>query len=314
MTGTKNIWYFIVNPRAGSGKAMSAWVPAEKKLQNLGIPFETAMTSHKFHASELAHDAAAAGYRRIIAVGGDGSLHECFNGIMRYCDENGAASEEFLLGVVPIGSGNDWIKSMGVPNDVDKVLALIANESAGEMDVTKVTGAGGKTVYFANGCGTGFDAHVCSRVNRQKEQGMRGKLIYLDALRYTISHLTPLNIKLLADGKEVFEGLCYSLAVGNGRYSGSGMRQVPLAEPDDGLLDYMIVPKVALRSILKDLPRLFNGTVNESSVVLSGRCRCLQPVPLDAASEDIVELDGEIECRLPASIEVDGRRIRVIKG
>ena len=314
MTETKSSWYFIVNPRAGSGKTMSKWVPAERMLQNLGIPFITAMTDHKRHATELARDAAAEGYRRIVAVGGDGSLHEAFNGIAQYCEESGTDTAEFYLGVMPIGSGNDWIKSLEVPNDLEKVIRLIEKESFGQMDVVKVKTSGGKVSWMANVGGTGFDSHVCSRVNRQKERGKRGKLIYLNALRYTIMHLNQLNLKLIADGETVHEGICYSIALGNGPYSGSGMRQVPLAEINDGIIDYMLVPKASLLKMLREIPRLLNGTINESDIVRYGRCKSLQIIPLDKASEDIIELDGEIEGQLPLSIEMDGRKINVIKG
>ena len=314
MTEPKTEWFIIVNPRAGSGKTMSLWVPAEQRMQKLGIPFVTAMTDHKRHATTLAHDAASEGYRKILAVGGDGSLHETFSGIARYCDETGTPTEEFTLGVMPIGSGNDWIKSLDVPNDLDKVIDLVEKESVGVMDVVKVTGGGGKVCYMANVGGTGFDSHVCSRVNFQKEGGKRGKLIYLDALRYTITHISAISVKVIADSSTVFEGPCYSIALGNGRYSGSGMRQVPLATIDDGIVDYMIVPKAPLHALVKQIPKLFNGTVNESPLVISGRCSHLLIEPLDEQSEDIFELDGEIEGKLPMSIEMDGRRINVIKG
>ena len=313
MTDAKTTWYFIVNPRAGSGKTMSEWVPAEQMLLKLGIPFVTAMTDYKRHATELAREAAANGYRHIMAVGGDGSLHEVLNGIARHCEESGTDTAEFYLGVMPIGSGNDWIKSTGVPHDLEKVITLIQNESFGQMDVVKVSSSGGKSAWMANVGGTGFDSHVCSRVNLQKERGMRGKMIYLNALRHTMMHLDQLNLKVIADGQTVHEGICYSIALGNGPYSGSGMRQVPLAKIDDGIMDYMIVPKVKLSKMLKEVPRLFNGTINESGVVLSGRCRSLQVVPLDNKSEDIIELDGEIEGKLPLSIEMDGRKINVVK-
>ena len=314
MSDTKTDWYFIVNPRAGSGKTMSLWVPAERKLQKSGIPFVTAMTDHKRHATELAREAAAQGYRRIIAVGGDGSLHEALAGIASFCDDTGTDPAGFTLGVMPIGSGNDWIKSLDLPNDMDHMISLIEKESTGRMDLVRVLSSGGKVSYMANVGGTGFDSHVCSRVNLQKEGGKRGKLIYLNALRYTVSHLSPISLKVVADGESVYEGICYSIALGNGRYSGSGMRQVPKAEIDDGILDYMIVPKVKLSTMLKEIPRLFNGTIDESGVVIPGKCRKLQVMPLDDASADIIELDGEIEGSLPMSIEMDDRKIQVLKG
>lgn len=315
MTESKSdCYFFIVNPRAGSGKTMYEWLPAERRLKRLGIPCDIAMTDHKRHATALARHAAAEGYRRIIAVGGDGSLHEVFNGICRWCAATGVPTEEFLIGVVPIGSGNDWIRSLGVPNDTTEVVNMIHRGSSGVMDVMRVKSSGGKTAYMANIGGVGFDSHVCKRVNAQKESGRRGKLIYLNSLRYTIFNLKSIYISVVADGEVVFTGMCYSVAFGNGKYSGSGMRQVPLAVMDDGLLDYTIIPKTPLLKVVRELPRLFNGMLHQSEYVISGKCRSLQIVPMDEQSGDIFELDGEIEGWLPMSIEVTGHQINVIKG
>lgn len=314
MADTKTEWYFIVNPRAGSGKTMSEWVPAEHLLDRLGIPYVTALTDHRRHATSLALEAAADGYRKIAAVGGDGSLHEVFNGICSWCAKTGTPTEDFFLAVVPIGSGNDWIKSLGVPNDVEDVVELIHKRSFGKMDVVKATSVAGKVSYMANIGGIGFDSHVCKRVNMQKESGMRGKMIYLNSLRYTLFNIGPVDICLIADGVKIFEGPCYSIAFGNGKYSGSGMRQVPLAVIDDGRLDYMIVPKAPLPSILRQIPRLFNATIYESKLIISGQCRSLNVFPNNEASNDIIELDGEIEGRIPLQLDITGHKINVLKG
>lgn len=319
MNQTKTDWYFIVNPHAGSGKTMSEWVPAEQRAYELGVQYVVAYTDHKRHATTLAYEAASNGYRRIMSVGGDGSLHETFNGIMQWCDETSTDPAEFTLAVAPIGSGNDWIKSLDVPHDTKKVVDMLAKESFGEMDVVKLVSerideniCG--TCYMANIGGTGFDSHVCEKVNRQKERGHRNKMIYLNALRYTILNLRPIELQVIADGVEIFSGSCYSIALGNGRYSGSGMLQVPKAVIDDGILDVTIVPKLPLFAILKEMPRLFTGTLDESNHVIAAKCKELQIIPLNAASRDIVELDGEIEGRLPATITMTGKRITVLKG
>lgn len=314
MQESKNEWYFIVNPRAGSGKTMSEWVPAEKKLTRLGIPFVTEFTDHKRHATSLAYEAAESGYRKIMAVGGDGSLHEVFNGLMKWCAEHSASPSEFYMGVVPIGSGNDWIKSLNVPHDTSAVIDLLDKESFTQMDVFSITSVGGKIRYMANGAGLGFDSHVCKRVNMLKESGFRSKMIYLNALRHTALHLKPIKIQIIADGKEFHNGQVYSVAVGNGRYSGSGMRQVPLAVMDDGIMDVMVVPKIPLTQLFRQIPRLFNGTLNESREVKMTRCRSLTIVPLDNESQDIIEIDGEIEGRLPITIDLLPERINVLKG
>lgn len=314
MYDLKSECYFIVNPRAGSGKTMYQWVPAEKKLERLAIPYITALTDHKRHATELAKEAAAAGYRKIFAVGGDGSLHEVFNGICAWCAENNVSTEEFYLGVVPIGSGNDWIKSLGIKHDVDEAIELIAGNSFTTMDVIRVKSDGAKVTYMANIGGVGFDSHVCQRVNSLKERGRRGKMIYLNSLRYTISTLRAINISLIADGAIAFSGQVYSIALGNGKYSGSGMRQVPLADMNDEMIDFTIVPKVPIRKIVKDLPRLFRGNLHHSENVITGRCRSLQIVPMDANSNDIIELDGEIVGNIPLSADYIGLKINVLTG
>ena len=307
-------WYFIVNPRAGSGKTMSEWVPAEKKLEKLGIPYFTAYTDYKRHATYLARKAASLGYRRICAVGGDGSVHEVMNGIISWCDENKVSPSEFCVAVAPIGSGNDWIKSTGVPHDVSKVIDLISKESFMEADVVRVTCDEGKTCVMTNIGGVGFDSHVCERVNFQKERGKRSKRIYLTALWHTAIGLRHLNVKVIADGTTVFDGQIYSLAIGNGRYSGSGLRQVPLARLDDGLLDFTIVPRSTLLAIAGEVPKLLNGTLNESTKVICGQCRTLQVIPTKDDSYDIVEMDGEIEGKLPLLVELKGERINVLTG
>ncbi|MBQ2006109.1 MAG: hypothetical protein II205_00920, partial [Bacteroidales bacterium] len=220
---------------------------------------------------------------------------------------------EFYLGVIPIGSGNDWIKSLKVPHDMDEVVNIIHNDSFRKMDVIKVKSCGGKMSYMANIGGIGFDSHVCQRVNKQKESGKRGKRIYLQALLYSLTHAKTINVCVVADGEVFYTGPCYSIAFGNGPYSGSGMRQVPLAKIDDGEVDFMIIPKVSLLRIVREIPRLFNGTIHECDVVHTGRGKSVQVVPMDENSNDIIEVDGEIEGRLPISVDVTSEQINVMK-
>ena len=312
MIDKKSTLFFIVNPRAGSGKTMCEWLPAEKELERAGVRYVTAMTDHKRHATSLAMEACQQGYRKIIAVGGDGSLHEVFNGICRWCDNSNCDISDFYIGVIPIGSGNDWIKSLGVEKDAKAALECVCRSEYRMMDVIRVESSGSRVCYMANVGGTGFDSHVCLRVNSQKESGKRGKLIYLNSLIYTIATLRSIRVACYADGKMVFSGDCYSIALGNGRYSGSGMRQVPAAEIDDSLVDYLIIPRLPLGRIMLEAPRLFTGTINESRYVISGQCKSFKVMPLDSESEDVLELDGELEGRLPMSVEVLPSRIRVM--
>lgn len=316
MPTIKTDWYCIVNPHAGSGKTMSEWAVAEKLLTTSSVPYKTTLTNYKFHATLLAYEAGCHGYRKILAVGGDGSVHEVLNGILRYCDEKGVPPEEFTLAVIPIGSGNDWIKSLGIPHDTKAVVDRLAAGVFGRQDVVRVeampfegTEAAPAVSYMANIGGVGFDSHVCERVNALKERGKRSKLIYLGALLYTMVHTRAFHTRIVADGTTVFDGEAYSVAFGNGRYSGGGMRQVPMSEIDDGILDYMIVPKASLLRILTQIPRLYNGTVNESGLLITGRCAVLE-----MTGENSVEMDGEVIGRLPLMITMTGSQICVPVG
>ena len=324
MPTIKSDWYCIVNPHAGSGKTMSEWAVAEKLLTTQAVPYKTTLTNYKFHATLLAYEAGCHGYRKILAVGGDGSVHEVLNGILRYCDEKGVPPEEFTLAVIPIGSGNDWIRSLGIPHDTKAVVDRLAAGVFGRQDVVRVeampldgaTGGDGSAdspvpavSYMANIGGVGFDSHVCERVNALKEQGKRSKLIYLGALLHTMAHTRAFQTRIVADGKVVFDGEAYSVAFGNGRYSGGGMRQVPMSEIDDGVLDFMVVPKAGLLRLLPQIPRLYNGTVNESGLLVTGRCAVLE-----MTGENSIEMDGEIVGRLPLKITMTGSQICVPVG
>lgn len=314
MADTKTEWYIIINPHAGSGKTMEQWAIAEKKLAELDIPYEAAYTGYKAHAKQLAAKAAASGYRKILAVGGDGSVHEMFTGILGWCEETGTAPEEFYLGVIPIGSGNDWIKSLNVPHDTLAVVDLIQKESFKRQDVVKVKTAGDRVCYMANIGGVGFDSHVCERVNAKKERGRRSRRIYVNSLIYTILHLKRFVAEISGDGEVYYSGPCFSIAFGNGKYSGGGMLQTAASEIDDGLLDVMIVPVTSIFRILKEVHRIFDGSIQESSLMIYRKCSCLRVAPLNAKSADLVEMDGEIEGRLPLEITMTGKQVNVLVG
>ena len=309
---TEQDWLIIVNPHAGSGKTLAAWIRAEQELRRLALPCRIVTTEYKSHTEVLAREGAEQGFRRLLAVGGDGSVHEVFNGVLGWCAEHGADPADFVIGVAPIGSGNDWLRSLGVPRDIRQVFRRMKEGSFGRQDVFRLTDGAGRVRYMANIGGTGLDAHVCALVNQAKSRGKRSRLIYLMALLRAIRSLHAIRVQVSADGKEVFSGPCYSIALGCGAYSGGGMRQVPLARPDDGLLDVLIVPQIPLHRILVQLPLLFSGRLHRSPDLHYVQCRDLEILPMDEDARDIIETDGEVEGRLPLSVHVTGQKTGVI--
>lgn len=312
MCKTKTEWFIIVNPRAGSGKTLSGWTIAERLLREREVPFTCAFTHYKSHARELAFQAASDGYRRFIAAGGDGSVHEMFSGVLDFCSGTGTPAGEFIMGNIPIGSGNDWLKSLDVPHDIAKVVELVADGSCRMQDVVSVRTSDGRSCCMSNVGGTGFDSHVCERVNARKERGHRSRWIYVGALVMTILTLRRIRLEVSGDGELLYSGPCYSLAFGNGRFSGGGMLQTADAAMDDGMVDVIVVPAMSLLRIVREIHRLFDGTTPQSSVLVYRQCRQVSVKPLDTRSADIMEVDGEIEGRLPVEVTVTGQRIGVV--
>ena len=319
------MWFTIVNLHAGSGKTVSIWRKAEILLAEAGIPYDNKYTDCKYHATEIAFQAASEGYRKFIAVGGDGTIHEVLEGIMKYvCGTESVSVSDFSIAVIPIGSGNDWIRIHGINRNLERTIELIRNESLVRQDVVRVSvfdpvaepeqllsAEPVRTSYMVNIGGVGFDARVCERVNEQKLEGKKGKLLYINSLLYNLFHFKPFSATVFCDGRKLFEGGCFSIAVGTGKYSGGGLRQTPDAVFDDGLLDYTVIPPFSVARILKEAPKLFTGRLLTVKELICGKCKSLMVAPFRSRAE-LVEVDGEIVGNVPVRFDVLPQQINVL--
>ncbi len=343
MANLEKVWYAVVNPHAGSGKTISEWPKAELLFQEKGVEYEYKTTWRKYHASEIAFDACRQGYRRLLAVGGDGTVHEVLDGIVRFVASCNAASgtpgdvpdavcaggetahrsrlslSDFTLGVIPIGSGNDWIKTLHVPHSTSAVVDLISREHFGKQDVFKLTidGGAGKPVlsYMANIGGIGFDANVCHFVNFEKDCGKSGKILYLKVLIQNIVKRRNFHCRIYADGALAYEGSVFSVAMGIGRYSGGGMLQVPDALNDDGLLDFTVIPELSMAQIARAVPSLFTGRLLQNPNIFSSRCRDFRvELGEEETAQARIEVDGEVVGTTPLHAELLPDQLNVVAG
>ena len=329
MDSNDKIWYAVVNPNAGSGKTVSEWPKASKILSDNRIDFEYKTTWKMGAAVEITMKACAEGYRKFLAVGGDGTVHEVLEGIAKYVQISAVAKtldkesqkvalDDFTLAVMPIGSGNDWIKTLEIPKDFNKVAELMKRESTGRQDVFCLSLRDDNTSrnlesFMANVGGVGFDANVCKKVNFEKNTGKSGKVLYLKALISNILNFKTFDCVVEADGKEIFRGTTMSIALGAGKYSGGGMLQVPDAVLDDGLLDITIIPLTPLHRIIRAVPGLFTGKLlKDNPELISAKCSSLSIKPLSSPAP-LVEVDGEVVGNLPVSIERLEGQLRVLK-
>lgn len=305
----KERWLVIVNVFAASQKAGSIWKRSAAYMEAEGIAYEARYTGGEYNATELARKACAEGFRRFVAVGGDGTVHDIINGIAGYSDDNSVKLSEFTLAVIPLGSGNDWVRTFGISKNIRSAVRLLKEGRVACQDIVKVSllnssGVETKTKYMANIAGIGLDARVCEIVNRKKKQGYRGKKLYVSALFYCIRHRVPVAAKVICDGQTVFDGKYLSMAFGTGKYSGGGMRQTPLAVPDDGLIDVTIIPDIPMSIIARKVITLFTGTFHTVKQLTLARGVEVVVLPSGQADREPLEVDGEVVGRVPARFKV----------
>lgn len=315
-------WLAVVNVFAASKKAGSVWKMAAACLEEAGVSYKAEFTGGKYNATELSRKAAGRGYRKFIAVGGDGTIHDVLNGIAEHAlNDSEVSLSDFTLSVIPVGSGNDWVKSVGVSTDIKQAVEYIAAGVTGVQDVVKVSTLDSSDLtaeplsvsYMSNIGGVGLDARVCEIVNRKKKRGKRGKKLYVSALLYCIRHRVSIRARVVCDGSQVFSGRYLSMAFGIGKYSGGGMRQTPAAVIDDGLLDITIIPDIPIWTIAKEVYKLFTGNFLTIKEVIPATCREVYILPESEADAEPVEVDGEVVGRAPVKMEVLDQQINIIK-
>jgi len=298
----------ILNPVADMGNAYKVANDLRPIIAEYGRA-DWSGTVYPTHASELAEQAGEQGYDMVVAMGGDGTVHEVVNGLMKI-----PAKVRPVLGVVPVGSGNDFAHSIGVPMDSAQALAHALNNEPSTVDIGLMTDEHGRKEYFDNTVGVGFDAVVTIRSH--KLPVVRGFLMYLTAVIQTIilNH-EPARMQLEADG-EKWEQTNLMVAVCNGPREGGGFMVAPGARNDDGILDYMLIAKCSRPMMFRLIPEVMNGTHGRFDLVKMGTCRKFS---LDSERPVYIHADGEIYTSFGSNLrkvdfEILPGALKVVKG
>ncbi len=301
-------WLLLVNPISGGGRGVSDLRRIEAALAAHGQRHIAATSEYSGHAIALVSAAIGRGCRRVLVAGGDGSLSEAVNGIFA---QRAVAPEEVLLAALPLGTGNDWARGPGPTPDYDGALRLIAAEVAGEKDRQRRHDVGviefpatGKTRYFINVAGGGFDAAVIERMPSRRF----GRLAYLLGLLRALAAYRPLSLQLAIDGKnEAAQAFVFFACIG--RYCGGGMLVAPRARPDDGLLDLTLIRHMSRWRVLASLPRLFDGSLESHPRVSVWRAGS---AVIEAPAGTAIEADGELVGHAPATLTVRRQALRIV--
>jgi YegS/Rv2252/BmrU family lipid kinase len=238
----KSNWIAIINLAAGGGKTKKDWPKIEKILRKEGIRFEPFFTDRRLHASIIARNKIKEGYSKIIVVGGDGTMNEVINGVFA---QERIHTTEVMLGMISVGTGNDWARMFNIPADYEGAVRTILEQKTFIQDAGLVTyRKNGKAWnrYFINIAGLGFGARVVERSNRMKDKGKSGPALYFYNIFLSLIRYKSKKAAIEIDGT-TFTRKVFSLNVGIGKYNGGGMIQVPHAIADDGLYSITLIKK-----------------------------------------------------------------------
>jgi len=301
-------WFVIVNPNAGNGKGRKDWSRIAGLLSAAGISFEGLFTRQQKDAIGFCSQAIERGYRNIIVVGGDGTMNEALNGIFNQavCPTN-----EITLGLIPVGTGNDWGRMFGIPLVYEGAVETIREKKTMMHDAGIVTYYSGSELekrYFINIAGLGFEAMVVAKTNRQKQKGRSNNAIYFYNLLSSLISYRKTFANIYIDGINR-PARIFSINIGNGRYCGGGMRQTPDALPDDGLLDVTVIKEMGRLEIIKSLKLLYDGTILSHSKVDGYRCSHIR---VETESILFAEADGESLGHTPAEFSIVPNAVKIV--
>ncbi len=303
-------WFFIVNPTAGNGSAGRKWPGLEIRLRRIWPQMAVAVTQSQGHATALAVEAIESGYRKIIAVGGDGINHEAVNGILQ---QKIIPSSEITYCLLPLGTGNDWRRTHGIPARLDDWTAMVQAGKTTLQDAGLVRffnhGMPGER-YFVNVAGLAYDGFVVHSVGTKKSLILH-QLYYLFMIFRCLFQYRLRGARLSFDGQKA-EDRFYTINAGIGRFSGGGLQLTPHALPDDGLLALTYAESVSKWTVIMNTWRFYNGSIGAHPRIHTLQCEEIRVEALPGEMPTLVEADGEFLGETPVRISILPKVLKII--
>lgn len=295
----------IVNPAAGANSTRREWPNINNLLKKNGLSFDFQFTEGKGHGIELAKEAASNGYRYLIAVGGDGTVHEVVNGILQ--TSNAGCTD---LGIISTGTGKDLSRSIGISRDYTRAVNFLTGPKRLVVDVGVVqyrSNGQAQQRYFVNSAGIGFDAATVEATERMPKY-FGGTIPYLIGLfRAFLGYHNKSVTFTIGDKTE--KACVVSIVVANGRFFGGGMQVAPEAKLDDGLLDFVIVGNFGKFELLKTFPRVYKGTHLTHRKV---RLEKGTAISIQSEQKFLLHADGELLGEGPVSFSLMPKALNLV--
>jgi diacylglycerol kinase (ATP) len=285
----------ILNPDAGSVKNLAAVVRRIRHLPDV----EVRLSTRKGDAMRFARTALRKGCEMIVAAGGDGTLNEVVNGI-------GATSSDVRLGLIPLGTGNDFARTLGLPTDLDEAIAVLAAAHTRAIDLVRVTSD--KVRYFVNVSAGGFSGLVNEKLTPTMKKTW-GPLVYLRSAVAALPQLRAYRTKVSFDKKKPLTLSLYNVVIANGRYVAGGRLIAPKASIDDGLLDIILIKERSAVELALLAAKVALGHHLSSDAIVFRRAA---KVTVNSRPGMWFNVDGELVGNEPATFEVLPRALQFI--
>jgi len=294
---------FLVNPASANGSTGRRWPELARRASLAGLEGDTLFSERPGHLGELAAEAARAGARLLVVVGGDGSVNEVVNGLAGIDDAPAIA-------LVPRGTGWDFSRSFGIPREIEAAAAVALDGDTRELDLGSVSfrawDGSEASSRFANVASAGMSGAIAQRAN-ETTKALGGKLSYLWATVAVFARWSATELRVTVEG-ETRTGRMSDVIVANARYFGGGMQVCPDADPADGLFDVLTIGDLTKRDFALTMPKLYRGTHLPHP---KAELRRGSVVTIESDTPVPVELDGEQPGTTPARFEVVPRALRL---
>jgi diacylglycerol kinase (ATP) len=296
---------FLVNPASANGSTGRRWPEIARRAALAGLDGDALLSERPGQIPELARRACEGGARLVVAVGGDGTVHESVNGLM-----NVEPTRRAELATIPRGTGKDFARSLRIPAELDRALQVARDGHVRTVDVgyaSYVAWDGSPAAaYFANFAGAGLSGAVAARANTTSK-ALGGRVSFFWATTSVFMRWRNSELVVEVDGERRTGPMLETIAA-NGEYLAGGMRLTPGADPSDGLLDMIVIGDVTKLDFVRTLPKIYRGTHlphPRADLVRGRRLRVEGAAPLP------ITLDGEHPGRTPATFEVVPQALRV---
>jgi diacylglycerol kinase (ATP) len=287
----------FVNPTAGRGKGSKIYPVVVNKLRQAGIECNVIVSQYPGDITRVSGELAALGHETLIASGGDGTVNEVINGI---------AGTNAALGIVPLGTANDFAVNMGISKDIDLACSIIKERQIRKIDLVRVND---DKLFGSSGC-VGFDAEVAAFASRRRKEGSNPFLLHVLGAILKFFSYEPKTVELRFNGERFF-GRVFLVAFGNVRSYAGGMLITPGAVPNDSLLDICVITPMSRWKLLYVFPWVYKGTHMKYKQVTVYRARSVYVQSIGPIS---LYGDGDFMATTPCRLEVVPKHLNVIVG